>query len=135
MKLRHTRSNSEAGYMLLAVMLLLTLMLVALSVEVPRISQQIRRSKEEELVHRAEQYKMAIKRFVRKNGRYPASIEQLENTNQVRYLRKRYKDPITGKDEWRLLHVGEVQLNAANGQLSAAGQQSGLFGSNGGPNS
>ena len=118
---QHANSKNEQGYMLLAVMLLMTLMLIALSLELPRISQQIKRSKEEELIHRGEQYKMAIKRFIRKNGRYPASLEQLDNTNQIRYLRKHYKDPMTGKDEWRILHVGEVQLNAGNGQLQAAG--------------
>jgi len=137
-----SNSRNEQGYILLAVMLLMTLMLIALSVELPRISQQIRRSKEEELIHRAEQYKMAIKRFVRKNGRYPASLEQLDNTNQIRYLRKHYKDPMTGKDEWRLLHVGEVQLNAGNGQLNAAGgggnnlfSSPGTMGTNNGPGS
>lgn len=122
---RHANSKNEQGYILLAVMLLMTLMLIALSLELPRISQQIKRGKEEELVHRGEQYKMAIKRFIRKNGRYPASLEQLDNTNQIRYLRKHYKDPMTGKDEWRILHVGEVQLNAGNGQLQAAGGGSG----------
>ena len=118
---QHANSKNEQGYILLAVMLLMTLMLIALSLELPRISQQIKRGKEEELVHRGEQYKIAIKRFLRKNGRYPASLEQLDNTNQIRYLRKHYKDPMTGKDEWRILHVGEVQLNAGNGQLQAAG--------------
>src|SRR5947209_1632338 len=102
-------SKNQEGYILLAVMLLMTLLLITLSLELPRFSQQIKRSKEEELVHRGEQYKMAIKRFVRKNGRYPASLEQLETANNMRFLRKRYKDPITGKDEWKLLHVGEVR--------------------------
>src|SRR5437660_4077869 len=131
---RTANSKNQKGYILLAVMLLMTLLLITLSLELQRIYQQIKRSKEEELVHRGEQYKMAIKRFVRKNGRYPASLEQLETANNMRFLRKRYKDPMTGKDEWRLLHVGEVQLNAANGQLNAAGQPGGLLGSNSGPN-
>jgi hypothetical protein len=38
-------------------------------------------------------------------------MDSLEKTNGVRFLRRRYKDPLTGKDEWRLIHV-----NAA-GQL------------------
>ena len=42
-------------------------------------------------------------------GRYPAKIEDLELTSQQRFLRKRYKDPITGKD-FRLLHYGEAKL-------------------------
>jgi len=109
-------------------MLLMTLMLIALSIEVPRIAQQIKRGKEEELIHRGEQYKIAVKRFLRKNGRYPASLEQLESSN-MRFLRKRYKDPFTGKDDWKILHVGEVQLNITNGQLQQnnPNQQQGLF--------
>jgi len=36
----------------------------------------------------------------------PATIEDLEQTNQIRFLRKRYNDPMTGKSEWRIVHVG-----------------------------
>lgn len=116
------QSGKQGGYVLLSVLLLMTLMIIALTVEAPRIAQQIKREKEEELMHRGNQYAMAIKRFYRKNGRYPLSIEQLENTNNVRFLRKRYKDPFTGKDDWRLLHVGEVQLNPATGGTNVSGQ-------------
>src|SRR5262245_17059241 len=105
------RKSGEAGYVLLALMLAVTLILIALSVEAPRIAQQIKRDREEELVHRGLDYATAIKRYVHKNpGRYPTSIEQLENTNHIRFLRKRYKDPITGEDEWRLVRFGEAQI-------------------------
>src|SRR5437899_6663766 len=88
--------SAQSGYVLLALMLAVTLILIALSVEAPRIAQQIKREKEEELVHRGKDYATAIKRFVHKNGgRFPVSVEQLEDTNHVRYLRKRYKDPMT----------------------------------------
>ena len=140
------RSNPEKGYVLLALMLAFTLILLALSVEAPRIAQQIKREKEEELVHRGKDYATAIKRFAHKNGgRYPVSIDQLENTNQVRFLRKRYKDPVTGEDNWRLVHVGEAQLNIpttnpglpgsgnpglAGGNPGVAGGNTGLAGTN-----
>src|SRR5258708_17489031 len=100
----------QKGYMLLAVMLMITLMLVALSIELPRISQQIKREKEEELVHRGRDYCTAIKKFYHKNGTYPLSLEQLEDTNHLRFLRKRYNDPMTGEADWRLIHVGEAQI-------------------------
>src|SRR5258708_31739689 len=100
----------QKGYMLLAVMLLITLMLVAMSMELPRISQEIKREKEEELVHRGRDYCTAIKKFYHKNGTYPLSLEQLEDTNHLRFLRKRYNDPTTGEADWRLVHVGEAQI-------------------------
>lgn len=96
--------------MLLAVMLLITLMLIALAVELPRISQQIKREKEDELVKRGKEYATAIKKFYHKNGTYPVSLEQLEDTNHLRFLRKRYKDPMNPDGEWKLIHVGEAQI-------------------------
>ena len=62
------------------------------------------------MIHRGTQYVRAIKRFYKKFGRYPTTLEQLEKTNNIRFLRRRYKDPITGKDDWRLIHVGESKV-------------------------
>ncbi len=64
------------------------------------------------LVERGEQYKRAIGLFLRtnKNTRWPACIEELENFNNRRFLRRRYLDPITGKDEWRLIHIANGVL-------------------------
>lgn len=110
--MKSSRAGSkESGYVLLAVMLTLMLMLIALSVEAPRIAQQIKREKEEELVHRGKDYATAVKRFVHKNGgRYPVSVEQLENTNHIRFLRKKYVDPMTGDSDWKMVHVGEAEI-------------------------
>jgi type II secretory pathway pseudopilin PulG len=105
------RSRSrQKGYLLLSVMLLITIMLIFMAVEAPRVSQQIHREKEEELIHRGKEYATAIKKFYHKNGAYPVSVEQLEDTNHLRFLRKRYKDPMTVEGEWKLVHVGEAQI-------------------------
>ncbi|MFB3814394.1 MAG: hypothetical protein ACE14L_09790 [Terriglobales bacterium] len=103
------RGNRQQGYMLLFIVLLLALVVIALAAEAPRMAQQIRRDKEQELIHRGAQYARAIKKYYRKFGSYPVRIEQLEDTNHLRFLRKRYKDPMTGED-FRLLHFGEVSL-------------------------
>src|SRR6476661_9918034 len=130
MNMRYMKSgrarSKESGYVLLAVMLTLTLMLIALSVEAPRIAQQIKRDKEEEMIHRGKDYATAVKRFVHKNGgRYPVSVEQLENTNHVRFLRKKYVDPMTGDSDWKMVHVGEAEIKipAPNPGLSGGGGQ------------
>jgi type II secretory pathway pseudopilin PulG len=114
----HSRS-SERGYILLMLMLFVALLAIAAGALAPSLAFRIKRDREEEMIHRGVQYSRAIRKFVKKTGRYPSRLEELENTNNIRFLRKRYKDPITGKD-FKLLHVGEVQLTSAAGIAGAA---------------
>jgi type II secretory pathway pseudopilin PulG len=121
--------NSQRGYILITLMLAVALAAIALLAVLPRIEQQIQRDREEEMRHRGTAYMRAIQHFYKKFGRYPTRVEELENTNQIRFLRKRYKDPITGKD-FKLLHQQDISLN--NGPLlGGPGGLGGLAG--GGP--
>ena len=108
------RKSSESGYILITLMMMCSMIVIMLAVVLPQMSQQIRRDREMELIHRGVQYSRAIRRFYKKNGRYPVRLEELENSNNIRYLRNRYKDPTTGKD-FKLLHFGEVQVGQAAG--------------------
>lgn len=103
-------ADSQRGYVLLAVLLLLVLVLLAIMAAAPRLAQQIRRDREEELIHRGTQYARAIKRYYKKFGQYPASLAQLEDSNHLRFLRRRYKDPMTPDGKWRIIHVGEAKV-------------------------
>jgi type II secretory pathway pseudopilin PulG len=96
---------------------------IFLAAVLPQLSQQIRRDREEELIHRGVQYSRAIRKYYKKFGRYPVRLEELENTNNIRFLRKRYKDPLTDKD-FKLLHFGEVKMAFGPGIAGAtpAGQ-------------
>ena len=105
-------SNPEAGYILIAVLFLVALVLLTLAIAAPKMAQSIQRDRELELIHRGEQYKRAIKLYYAKFHAYPSSIDQLVNTNQVRFLRKRYTDPMTGKDDWKIIHFGEAHVKA-----------------------
>jgi hypothetical protein len=71
----------------------------------PRQAFEMRRTREQVLIERGEQYKRAIQIFVRRNRRYPISVEELEDTMGQRTLRHRYADPMTGTDQWRWVHV------------------------------
>lgn len=104
------RDESEDGFILLAVLFLMVLILIGLAVAAPSMARSIQRDKELELVHRGEQYKRAIKLYYKKFGAYPTSIDQLLNTNNIRFLRKRYTDPITGKDDWRIIYYGQAKV-------------------------
>jgi type II secretory pathway pseudopilin PulG len=109
--LRRKRACSrEQGYVLIVMLLFLALMAVGLTAVAPSMAQRIRREREIELIHRGRQYVRGIRLFYRKFGRYPLRLEELENTNRIRFIRKRYKDPMTSGGEWRLIHYGEAQL-------------------------
>ena len=134
-KLQITNRKLERGYILITLMLLVALIAITLLTVLPRIKQQIQRDQEEELRHRGSAYMRAIQHFYKKFGRYPTRIEELENTNNLRFLRKRYKDPITGKD-FKILHMQDVNLNSGPvlGQIPGQGGLTGPggpFGSSG----
>lgn len=103
----------ERGYILLALMLMVALLSLGLLAEVQNIELQIRRDREEEMIHRGTQYSRAVRLFFVKFKRYPANIQELENTNNIRFLRKRYKDPITGKD-FKPLYMTDVAIFTQN---------------------
>jgi type II secretory pathway pseudopilin PulG len=103
------RRQSQGGYILLTLLLFIALLVIFAAGAVETISQQVKRDREEELIHRGVEYSRAVRHYYKKFGRYPTRIEDLESTNTIRFLRKRYKDPITGKD-FKLLHQGEVQM-------------------------
>jgi type II secretory pathway pseudopilin PulG len=112
------KRGSEQGYVLLVLILFVALLAIAVTVTLPSIGFELKRDREEELIHRGVQYTRAIQHYVKKFGRYPTTLEQLENTNQVRFLRRRYKDPITGKD-FKLLHMEDVQTSFGAGIAGA----------------
>jgi type II secretory pathway pseudopilin PulG len=132
----HKLQNRQRGYMLITLVLALALITIALLTVLPDIGQQIRRDREDEMRHRGTAYMRAIQHFYKKFGRYPTKIEDLESTNNVRFLRKRYTDPInrdpaTGKErDFKLLHQTDISLN--NGPvLGQTSGQSSLSGAGG----
>jgi len=97
----------EQGFLLLLCIFMIAIILLTLSVAAPRVAREIRHEREVEATHRAQQYVRGIQLYYRKFGHYPTSLDQMENTNNIRFLRKKYADPMTGKADWRLIHLGE----------------------------
>ena len=116
---RGTSRRRERGYILLTLILFVGLLAIAATIVTPMITFRIRRDREEEMIHRGVQYSRAVRRYFKKFGRYPVRLEDLESTNNFRFLRQRYKDPITGQD-FKLLHFGEVKLTFGAGIAGAS---------------
>lgn len=109
--------RGEQGYVLLTLMLFVALLAIASLAWIQKVDFDIKRDREEELIHRGVQYSRALRHYVKKFGHYPARIEDLESTNNVHYLRKHYKDPITGKD-FKLLRMNDIQSSFNPGAAS-----------------
>jgi type II secretory pathway pseudopilin PulG len=119
-KRRQKTRRQEKGYVLLTLLLMIALLgIVALTAIIP-IKFEIQRDQELEMIHRGVQYTRAIRAYYKKFNRYPTKLEDLDNTNNLRYLRKHYKDPLNKNHDFRLLHFGEPGV-ALGGGLSIGG--------------
>jgi type II secretory pathway pseudopilin PulG len=81
----------------------MNVMAVLMAMALPVWSHATRREREEELIWRGEQYRRAIMLFQRRYANtFPPSVDVLV---EQRFLRKKYKDPITGED-FQVIPVG-----------------------------
>lgn len=106
---------SEDGYVSLIAIFLLAILTLALSVAVPAIAKQIQLDRERETMERGMQYRRAIQLYYRKFHAYPPTIDAMIETNNIRFLRKRYIDPMTGKDDWTPILFGQNKTPTAMG--------------------
>ncbi len=105
----------EDGFILLTVIFLLALLSIALAVAAPRIANSIQRERDIETMERGKQYIRAIQLYYRKFHAYPPTIAALVKTDNIRFLRKQYIDPITGKVDWEPIYFGQNKVPIAMG--------------------
>jgi type II secretory pathway pseudopilin PulG len=98
-----------------ALLVALAVMAVLMSVALPVWRHEAQREKEEELVFRGQQYMRALRLYQMKTQTAPGSIDLLVTG---RFIRKKYKDPITG-DDFEL--IGQGGVPGSVGQQAPAG--------------
>ena len=120
-----SRGTSQDGYAMAALLVAMSVMAVFMTIALPVWNTQAQREKEAELVFRGEQYARAVMLYQRKFANaLPPSVDVLLND---RYLRKKYKDPITGGD-FQLLSGASAQANVGaigGGNLGGAARPGG----------
>ena len=119
------RRCAEAGFALAALLVAIAILSVFLLVTLPTWRHQVQREKEAELVFRGEQYARAIGLYQRKlAGAFPPSLDALV---EQKFLRKRYKDPISGDDFEPVFANSAAGLSALGGgqQTQGRGQAQG----------
>lgn len=89
--------GDQRGYAMAALLVSVAIMAVLMSVALPAWRHQSQREKEIEFVFRGEQWVRGLNAYQRIHGpgTYPGSLDVLV---QQRLVRKKWKDPLTGKD-------------------------------------
>ncbi len=98
----HAAALGQRGYAMAALLVSIGVLMVIMSVAMPVWRTQAQREKEAELIFRGEQYARAVNLYTRKMGpgNFPPSIDVLV---QQRFLRKKYKDPMTPDGEFEII--------------------------------
>lgn len=95
----------DRGYIMVVLLVSMAIAAVWMTAALPSWRQQVIREREAELIFRGESYARAIQLYRQKNSQnLPPNVDILVSQ---KYLRRKYKDPITGKD---FLVVGGVGL-------------------------
>jgi type II secretory pathway pseudopilin PulG len=111
------RRHGEEGYMLVALLALMTIIALMLVAVAPNVRQQAQREREIEAIFRGEEVAQAIRLYVRASGgQLPTSMDQLlegipRGTQKVQILRPvAARDPLTSDGEWRLIRPRTATL-------------------------
>ena len=109
--------QGNRGYAMAALLVAMSVMAVLMSALLPVWSHLATREKEEELIFRGRQYARAVGLFQRKFANAaPPTIDVLV---EQRFLRKKYKDPITN-DDFQPIYANQAAIQPPGGGPSAA---------------
>jgi type II secretory pathway pseudopilin PulG len=102
---RHHRS--EAGFSLVALAAVMTVMLILMTVGASSWQYVMKNEKEEEAIFRGIEVTDAIRRFQRKGGNaLPPTLDILV---EKKFLRKHaLKDPLAKDGKWKIIHQGDL---------------------------
>lgn len=111
----------QAGYALLVILLLFSLLALAIAAAVPAWTTAIKREREQASIDYAREYVMGIRRYYHKFGAYPPDLDRLEETDNIHYLRHAWRDPLAKDGKWRFVHPGDVEIPRPPGSPQGTG--------------
>ncbi len=125
--------TGERGYILAGVVILMAVFVIMMAVALPKIRESIRRDQETETMSRGRQYIRAVQLYYRKFHRFPQDVDALTETNGLRFLRRRYDDPLTHADDWKPVYFGKNQAPLSMGLFGAVLNAGASLPNNGNP--
>jgi type II secretory pathway pseudopilin PulG len=103
--------RSDRGFLMVALLIGMGVAAIMLTMALPKWGTQVQRTREDNLIFIGEQYARAIAYYALRNRcAYPMDLDVLVSG---KFLRKKWKDPITGKD-FQLVGIGVVQPGVMN---------------------
>ena len=109
---------SEAGYNLVVLAVMITVMNIAVAAALPYWSSWAKRQNEEELIFRGLQYAEAIRLFRVRQGRLPTALEELIEV-EPRVIRQLWPNPMDEEGRWGLLMQGTPSNTGQQGNRQA----------------
>lgn len=96
------RNPHSKGFTLIELLIVMAIMGVLISIAAPNLKQSLVKAREAVLREDLFQMREAIDQYYADNGKYPATINDLINTQErtQSYLRGIPKDPFTSADDW-----------------------------------
>jgi type II secretory pathway pseudopilin PulG len=116
------QGQDDAGYAMAVLLVAMSVAAIMMTVAMPVWKQTAQREKEDELVFRGLQYVRALRLFSTKYANAaPPSVDVLV---EQRFLRKKYKDPITN-DDFQPILAGQAIPGAGGTAQQGAGRGAG----------
>jgi hypothetical protein len=92
---------SKTGYALLTAIIAINIFALLVLKARAIWETELQRDLEEELIFRGRQYVTALDWYMKKNANIP--LQKLDDLVEKKFLRKRYKDPITNLNKWYIV--------------------------------
>jgi type II secretory pathway pseudopilin PulG len=129
------RSCRQAGFTYVAMLIGVAVIGIGLAATGEVWSQSARRDKEQELLFIGQEFREAFERYHRESPgsmpRYPKTLQDLlQDSRHVtvkRHLRRIYRDPMTGRDEWGLVMAPEGGIMGVHSLSTERPLKSGNF--------
>ncbi len=107
------KRQAEAGYNLVILVVMITVMNIVISKALPLWSAVIQREKEEELIFRGMQYAEAIRVYEQRTGGLPTKLEQLIEV-EPRCIRQLWENPMAKDGSWEIILPGQGRQRRNN---------------------
>ncbi len=106
-----TTIQRNGGFTYLGVLLVIAVMAAVLGGTADVWHTTVQREKERELMFVGKQFRAAIGQYYASHRMYPHNLEDLVKDPSYpstrRYLRKIYRDPMTGTSDWAVVRMGD----------------------------